>query len=199
MKIKSWTPIIPVALLAAFFFIFSCATRKQVATQPAGTAAGGQPEVSAGAEAGPSPGAGQPGAIQEQGLAEESTAAAAPPAGAAAISEDAFVNQDVHFEFDSIRLNAEARRILRQTALRLQAHPRVTVTIEGHCDSRGTNEYNLALGDRRAQSVKQFLIDLGIDPSRLHTVSYGEERPLDPAENERAWAKNRRAHFVIQN
>jgi peptidoglycan-associated lipoprotein len=71
------------------------------------------------------------------------------------------------------------------------------VTIEGHCDERGTNEYNLALGDRRAESAKSFLIDLGIDSSRLTTISYGEERPVDPRNMEEAWAKNRRDHFVV--
>ena len=76
-------------------------------------------------------------------------------------------------------------------------HQDVTVTIQGHCDERGTNEYNLALGDRRADSTKTFLVDLGISASRLTTVSYGEERPVDPRHNEEAWAKNRRAHFVI--
>ena len=70
--------------------------------------------------------------------------------------------------------------------------------IEGHCDERGTAEYNIALGERRARSAMDFLVDLGISASRLSTVSYGEERPLDPRHNEAAWAKNRRAHFVIR-
>ena len=73
----------------------------------------------------------------------------------------------------------------------------VAVTIEGHCDERGTNEYNLALGERRAASAKTFLMDLGIAGSRLNTISYGEERPVDPGHNEEAWAKNRRGHFTI--
>ncbi len=77
------------------------------------------------------------------------------------------------------------------------AHPDITVIIEGHCDERGTNEYNMALGNRRAESVKSFVVDLGIAPERLTTVSYGEERPLDPRHNEEALAKNRRTHFVI--
>ena len=72
-----------------------------------------------------------------------------------------------------------------------------TATIEGHCDERGTNEYNLDLGDRRAESAKAFLTDLGIDPARLTTISYGEERPVDPRHMEEAWAKNRRDHFVV--
>ena len=86
---------------------------------------------------------------------------------------------------------------MRKNAPWLRANPTATVTIEGHCDNRGTNEYNLALGDRRAYSAKIFLIDLGIAESRMQTISYGEERPLDPGENEDAWTKNRRAHFVI--
>jgi peptidoglycan-associated lipoprotein len=109
-----------------------------------------------------------------------------------------FENDDIHFEFDSIRLTPIAQEILTQKAAWLRANPGAQVTIEGHCDSRGTNEYNLALGEGRAQSAKAFLVDLGIDPERLTTISYGEERPLDRAQTEEAWAKNRRAHFVIE-
>jgi peptidoglycan-associated lipoprotein len=109
-----------------------------------------------------------------------------------------FENEDIHFEFDSIRLTPIAQEILTQKAAWLRANPGAQVTIEGHCDSRGTNEYNLALGEGRAQSAKAFLVDLGIDPSRLTTISYGEERPIDRTQTEEAWAKNRRAHFVIE-
>ncbi len=108
-----------------------------------------------------------------------------------------FLNEDIHFEFDKSRLLPEAKEILWRKAEWLMAHPDVTVIIEGHCDERGTNEYNMALGDRRAESAKSFLVDLGIALERLTTVSYGEERPLDPRHNKEAWAKNRRAHFVI--
>ncbi len=108
-----------------------------------------------------------------------------------------FVNKDIHFEFDSSKLTWEAQEILKQKADWLLAHPRTEVIIEGHCDERGTNAYNLALGERRAESVKQYLLELGIQPNRLSTISYGEEKPLDPGHNEEAWAKNRRAHFVI--
>ncbi len=73
----------------------------------------------------------------------------------------------------------------------------VVVSIEGHCDERGTNEYNLALGEKRAESTKSFLVDLGIEAYRISTVSYGEERPVDTGQNEEAWAKNRRAHCLI--
>ena len=111
---------------------------------------------------------------------------------------DIFENEDILFEFDSAKLSDEAQQILRNKAEWLRENPRAQVLIEGHCDERGTNEYNLALGDRRAFSAKSFLVDLGIDESRLTTVSYGEERPLDPRSVEDAWTKNRRAHFVIK-
>ena len=108
-----------------------------------------------------------------------------------------FLKQDIHFEFDKSRLLPEAKEILRCKAEWFMAHPDVTGIIEGHCDERGTNEYNIALGNRRAESVKNFVVHLGIAPERLTSVSYGEERPLDPRHNEEAWGKNRRAHFVI--
>jgi len=108
-----------------------------------------------------------------------------------------FLKEDIHFEFDKSRLLPEAKEILRYKAEWLMAHPAVTVIIEGHCDERGTNEYNMALGNRRAESVKRFVVDLGIAPERVTTVSYGEERPLDSHHKEEALAKNRRAHFVM--
>jgi peptidoglycan-associated lipoprotein len=114
------------------------------------------------------------------------------------VERDMFENEDVQFEFDSAKLSMEAQDILRRKAEWLKENPRAKIIIEGHCDERGTNEYNLALGDRRAFSSNSFLVDLGIAASRLTTVSYGEERPLDSRADEDAWAKNRRAHFVIK-
>jgi peptidoglycan-associated lipoprotein len=110
----------------------------------------------------------------------------------------AFQNENVHFEFDRSDLTPEAVAILKKKAAWLNANPQVAVMVEGHCDERGTNEYNLALGERRAQSAKNFLVNMGISASRLSSISYGEERPLDPGQDEAAWAKNRRAQFVIQ-
>lgn len=109
----------------------------------------------------------------------------------------AFENEDIYFQYDSAALTPEAQEILRQKAAWLQENPTARVTIEGHCDERGTNEYNLALGEARAQSTKNYLADLGVSASRIGTISYGEERPLDPRSTEEAWAKNRRAHFVF--
>jgi peptidoglycan-associated lipoprotein len=110
---------------------------------------------------------------------------------------DVVMQEDLYFDFDKSTLTPAAQDNLLRKAEWLRENPSATVTIEGHCDERGTNEYNLALGDRRAESAKAFLIDLGIDPSRLATISYGEERPVDPRHNEEAWAKNRRDHFVV--
>jgi peptidoglycan-associated lipoprotein len=110
---------------------------------------------------------------------------------------EAFVNEDIHFDFDSSTLTPEAQDILKKKAQWLQDNPDKSITIGGNCDERGTNEYNLALGDRRAASAKAFLVDLGISASRITTISYGEERPVDPGHNEAAWAKNRRDHFTI--
>ena len=110
---------------------------------------------------------------------------------------DVVMQEDIYFEFDKSTLTPAAQDNLLRKAEWLRENPDATVTIEGHCDERGTNEYNLALGDRRAESAKSFLIDLGIDPSRLTTISYGEERPVDPRHMEEAWDKNRRDHFVV--
>jgi len=110
---------------------------------------------------------------------------------------DVVMQEDIYFEFDKSTLTPAAQDNLLRKAEWLRENPDATVTIEGNCDERGTNEYNLALGDRRAESAKAFLGDLGIDPGRMTTISYGEERPVDPRHNEEAWAKNRRAHFVV--
>lgn len=109
-----------------------------------------------------------------------------------------FMNEDIYFDFDKSDLKPETQEALKSKAEWLRKNPGESVIIEGHCDERGTNEYNLALGDRRAQSAKNFLNDLGIAKSRLTTISYGEERPADPRQNETAWSKNRRAHFVLE-
>ncbi len=118
------------------------------------------------------------------------------PPRVAAIEE--FPKEDIYFEFDRSSLLPEARDNLRAKAKWLIAHPDVSAIIEGHCDERGTNEYNMALGDRRAGSAETFLVDLGVAASRLKTISYGEEKPFDPSHDEEAWAKNRRVHFVIE-
>jgi peptidoglycan-associated lipoprotein len=105
--------------------------------------------------------------------------------------------KDIHFDFDKYDIRLEDAEVLKENSALLMKHPMMKFQIEGHCDERGTGEYNLALGERRANSTKDYLASLGIDASRIVTISYGEEMPLDPKQNEEAWAKNRRAHFVI--
>lgn len=105
---------------------------------------------------------------------------------------------DIFFDFDSSALNSEAQEQLNQNAAWMQKHPGSAVTIEGHCDERGTDEYNIALGERRAEAARTYLVNLGVNGGRLSTVSYGEEKPFDPGQNEEAWAKNRRDHFVTK-
>ena len=103
----------------------------------------------------------------------------------------------VFFEYDSSEITSEGQAVLEENAALLKRYPTWTVTIEGHCDERGTAEYNLALGERRAVGARAYLISLGISADRLRTVSYGKEFPFDPGREEASLAKNRRAHFVI--
>jgi peptidoglycan-associated lipoprotein len=103
----------------------------------------------------------------------------------------------IFFEYDSSEITAEARGVLDANAAALKKYPSWTITIEGHSDERGTAEYNLALGEQRAVAARAYLVSLGIPAERLRTVSYGKEFPFDPGHDETAWAKNRRAHFVI--
>lgn len=105
----------------------------------------------------------------------------------------------VYFEFDQFVLTEKARGVLAVNAEVLQSVPALKVSIEGHCDSRGSDEYNLALGEHRSQVVKKYLVSLGISPERLETVSYGEEMPIDKGATEMAWAANRRAEFKVIN
>jgi len=105
--------------------------------------------------------------------------------------------QDVPFDFDSAVLLESGRPVLDRTAEWLRSYPTVTLLVEGHCDERGTVEYNLALGERRAMAAYNYLVSLGISASRLKTISYGKEFPLDPGHTEGAWARNRRAHFEV--
>jgi peptidoglycan-associated lipoprotein len=105
--------------------------------------------------------------------------------------------KDIHFDFDKFDIRPGNAVILKENAEILKKYLKVKIQIEGHCDERGTNEYNLALGERRANSTKNYLVSLGISPDRISTISYGEEKPLDPGHNEEAWGKNRRAHTII--
>ncbi len=168
---KIFTLIMLIA--AAAFIVSSCGKKEEPAATPADEAVQAQQET----------------APAEQPSEVEAEAAEEPA--------PEIVLDRVYFEFDKATLTPEAKRTIEKNAEILKAHPEVTVVIEGHCDERGSTEYNLALGERRAESIKNYLVQLGISPDRLSTLSYGEERPLVEGHNEAAWAKNRRGEFVV--
>lgn len=107
------------------------------------------------------------------------------------------IAERIHFDFDKSDIRPDMEPILQRKIEVLRRYPGIKIQIEGHCDERGSNEYNLALGQRRAESAKRFLTSYGLDAARFTTISYGEERPVDPGHNEDAWAKNRRAEFPL--
>ncbi|MDR1046130.1 MAG: peptidoglycan-associated lipoprotein Pal [Candidatus Adiutrix sp.] len=109
----------------------------------------------------------------------------------------AFLGDHVYFDFDRYNIRPDGAAIIQAKAAFMSQYPGVRAEIQGHCDERGTEVYNMALGDRRARATYNYITSLGVDGSRLTTVSYGKERPLDPAHSEAAWARNRRAQFVI--
>ncbi|MCA1796880.1 MAG: peptidoglycan-associated lipoprotein Pal [Desulfuromonadaceae bacterium] len=104
----------------------------------------------------------------------------------------------IHFAFDKYDLDTDARQTLQNNALYMEQNPDTRIILEGHCDERGSDEYNLALGEKRARAAAQYLENLGVDSDRIRTISYGEEKPLDPASNKEAWTLNRRAEFKPQ-
>ncbi|HTZ76769.1 MAG TPA: peptidoglycan-associated lipoprotein Pal [Stellaceae bacterium] len=131
--------------------------------------------------------------------ASAGTSTSAAPTGTAALqSQLQQVGDRIYFAFDKSDITPESRQVLAKQADLLKQNPSVTVTIEGHCDERGTREYNLGLGERRANATKQALVALGIAANRINTISYGKERPAVLGHNEQAWAQNRRAVTVIQ-
>jgi peptidoglycan-associated lipoprotein len=172
---KVWLKILVLIFAMGFVFTTGCCKKKPVETQSAAVST-------------------------EKGISDEELAAKKAKEEAERLKKAAmqkFVNEDVYFDFDDAALRADAKATLKDKADYMKANPGVAVTIEGHCDERGTEAYNLALGERRAQSIKTFMVNAGIDKARLNTISYGKEKPLDPGHNEAAWAKNRRGHFRI--
>lgn len=136
---------------------------------------------------------------------ETAPAPAPAPTGPAVGSQQHFVdavgqaNTVVYFDTDRFNIDAEDQMKLQRQAQYFSQYSQVTFTIEGHADERGTREYNLALGERRADSARDYLVSLGVDPNRVKIVSFGKERPAVPGSNERAWAQNRRAVLVLDN
>lgn len=187
---KNWT-FLALVLMVLVTFSFSACTKSKISSDPS-TTTSAEEEARKRAEEEARQKALKEENLREEGLSEQQAQERMES------EQSMFENEDIYFEFDSIRLAPEAQEILTQKAAWLRKNPGARVTIEGHCDDRGTNEYNLALGEGRAQSAHAFLMDLGIKESRLNSISYGEERPLVTGQNEEAWARNRRAHFVIE-
>jgi len=178
-----------IALLGVFFMLTAYSCRKEI-----------KPTMKPGEEAV------KPVPPAEQKIEEEMIAAKKPGEVKETEIDEVFQTKpiegisplnDIHFAFNDHTLSAEAQTILRKNASWIKNNPSAKIQIEGHCDERGTNEYNMALGERRANSAKNYLIKLGVNESQLSTISYGEEKPLDPGHHEEAWAKNRRGHFTI--
>ena len=142
----------------------------------------------------------QPAEIVEQKVDDGAAARRAAAIAAAKAAERAAASGlvRIHFDFDQYVLTAAAKTILANNADLLRAAPAIKVLIEGHCDERGSDEYNLALGEKRALATKNYLISLGVAAARMSVISYGEEIPLDPARTKEAWAKNRRAAFKVK-
>ena len=184
MRKNVWLTLTLVMILPAMFLLASCA-KKTVQSQPIQTP---QPEVTE---------------VPDVPTAETDSVEMVEPVGpqdetmVPEVSEVEFVNENIRFAFDSSELSDQARQILNSNVKYLSTNPSVRITVEGHCDERGTDAYNMALGERRAKSVKDFLVGMGIGADRLSTISYGEERPIAPGRNEVSWAKNRRAQLVI--
>lgn len=183
MRRKFFIGLALILVIPGLMFTFSCAKKTNTVPMGMGDMAGKSVMTPADEECPPE-------GTKETELGDEA-------AKKAMMERNRFVNEDIYFDYDKAVLTPMAQAVLKKKAEWLRRNPGVKVTIEGHCDERGTNEYNLALGERRARSAKTFLVDMGIAAERLSTISYGEERPLDPGHDESAWRKNRRAHFQI--
>lgn len=182
-----WSIALMVILALALVVGAGCAKKKTTSTPP-----GAKVEVKDDSKWAPPPPQPAEPQVDEAALAAEAEARAKTEA------VEELTSVVIHFAFDSYELSEEARAILALKANIMRRYDGVGVVIEGHCDERGTEEYNLALGERRARAAYEHLVILGVDPERMSIVSFGEERPADPGHNETAWAKNRRSEFVVQ-
>ena len=144
-----------------------------------------------------SAGEGRAGTTKESNVPSTSSSLDQLKSGKPPITSPSSPLKDVLFEFDSYDLSGNARDVLKGNADWLRSNPSARIEVEGHCDERGTSEYNLALGARRSQTAKDYLVSLGISPERISTISYGEEIPVCTEPNENCWRQNRRARFVV--
>ncbi len=184
--------LLAIALL--FVVSYGCAKKAAAPCPAAGPEGAAAPAAPSGAAPGAAPAPTEEGLAAPQAPGGAAVAEEAAPKGSA---RERFESEDVYFDFDSYDLSPQATATLDAKVSYLKANPNAGVRVEGNCDERGSTEYNLALGERRAQAAKKYLVNAGVKPGRIDTVSYGEEKPADPSHNEEAWAKNRRDHFVI--
>jgi peptidoglycan-associated lipoprotein len=196
---RKWIILAMLFIIPAMLFSISCA-KKAVMTEPSTTDTSAADEAARQAELEKQKAMERQKQMEEERLAAERAAKLKAEAMQRdmMMAKNRFLSENIHFDFDNANLTYEAQDLLKQKAMWLRDNPDASVVIEGHCDERGTNAYNLALGERRAESAKAFLVNLGISDARLTTISYGEEKPLDMGNNEEAWAKNRRAAFVLE-
>ena len=187
-----------IAMLFAPLLIVGCAKEPAIMTTSSAPAPTGAAVTSPMTTAEPTSADSSAQSANRQGADQSSGAATS--GGRPAPSEFTAIGDlvDVYFDFDQYTIRSRDTAILDANARWLRANPKAQVLIEGHCDARGTEEYNLALGDRRAKAALNYLAAQGIGPERLVTISYGKERPTCSEANEACWAKNRRAHFLVK-
>ena len=198
MTKKIWILLMLMMVLPAMTLMASCA-KKKINSDPSGTQA--SDDAARAAEKARLDALAKQRGIDEQRLKDQSAGRAGGGGGldsGQSATRSSFVSEDIYFEFDSAVLIPEARDVLKRKAEWMRNNPNVSVIVEGHTDNRGTVAYNIALGERRAESAMSFLVDLGIPATRLTSVSYGKEKPVDSGQNEASWAKNRRAHFEFK-
>jgi peptidoglycan-associated lipoprotein len=197
MTKKIWILLTLMMVLPAMTLMASCA-KKKIYSDPSGTQAS---DDAARAEKARQDALARQRGFDEQRLKDQAAGRAGGAGGldsGQSATRSSFVSEDIYFEFDSAVLIPEAREVLKRKAEWMRSNPSVSVIVEGHTDNRGTVAYNIALGERRAESAMSFLVDLGIPASRLTSVSYGKEKPVDSGQNEASWAKNRRVHFEFK-
>ncbi len=178
-----------IAIFAVAFFVAACETASQTSTDSAGDTTASSTSSTASAS----------GSSSTASTASSGSASSGSAAGSTTSPADtlATIGNTVYFSYDSAALDGNSKGSLFRQAAFLNANPTLTVTIEGHCDERGTREYNLALGERRAAAARDYLLAQGVDPARIKVISYGKERPAMAGSNEESWAKNRRAATVL--
>ncbi len=187
-KDREVTALMYVFMVAAcLFLIGACSSTTPPSVTPPGQEQQGMAGQGTGIESGP---AGS--SLEEEGIKE-------PGHFGEGVSEGRTSGPmlPVYFDFDQYVIRDDMKQRMNANAAFLLQNPTVRIEIQGNCDDRGTNEYNIALGEKRAMAAKKYLINMGVDPNRMDIVSFGEERPLDPADTPEAWAKNRRDDFVI--